>query len=200
VLLTALSSCGDQAHPSAPTGQPGQAGQAIGGALERRTGPASHLLVADAMPTAGPGWSDTTTANEDYTVLGPCHLTSLVDIGALNAVRRTWRSGHAVPRAIQVVAKFADTKSAWRAHEVLGAWMDDCAGRVDGDVGPMRDVTVATGFGQAYRVGQGDKATDVGIVRKGAYLSVVTLLGRSAKLPEDSSVAKVAVKRIAATF
>ena len=105
-----------------------------------------------------------------------------------------------MPRAVQVVARFADNKSAWRAHEVLDSWRTDCAGRVDGKVGPLREVAVATGVGQAYRVAQGDRATDLGIVRKGAYLSVVALVASPAKLPEDSALAKAAVKRIAATF
>ena len=55
-------------------------------------------------------------------------------------------------------------------------------------------------MGQAYRVAQDDRATDLGIVRKGAYLSVVVLVGSPAKLPDDSALAKAAVKRIAATF
>jgi hypothetical protein len=98
------------------------------------------------------------------------------------------------------VAKFADNKSAWRAGQVLEAWRSDCAHRVAGTVGPLREVAVSTGAGRAYRVAEADRATDVGIVRKGEYLSVVTLVSSPTKLPEDSAVAKAAVKRIAATF
>jgi hypothetical protein len=195
--LTALTSCGDKAHTSVPTEA---AGGAIGGAQARKDGPATHLLAADKMPTAGASWASTHTAADDFEVLGPCHLASLADIGALAAVRRTWIASGSVPRAVQVVARFADNKSAWRAHQVLDSWRADCADRVEGTVGPLRDVAVATGVGQAYRVAQGDRATDLGIVRKGEFLSVVALVGPPAKLPDDSAVAKSAVKRIAATF
>ncbi len=194
--LTALTSCGDKAHTSVPAEA---AGGAIGGAQARKNVPAAHLLAADKMPTAGAAWSATDTA-DDFEVLGPCHLASLADIGALAAVRRTWSASGPLPRAVQVVAKFADNKSAWRAHQVLDSWRAECADRVEGTVGPLREVSVATGVGQAYRVAQSERATDLGIVRKGEYLSVVALVGSPTKLPEDSAVARSAVKRIAATF
>jgi hypothetical protein len=195
VGLTVLTSCGDQAHTSTPT-------QAIDRAVAsaRRSGPATHLLAADKMPTAGADWTGTDTDDNDLQVLGPCHLTSLVDIGALAAVRRTWAVDGAVPRAVQVVAKFADNKSAWRAHQVLASWQAGCADRIDGTVGVLRDVAVSTGAGQAYRVAEGDRATDLGILRKGEYLSVVALVASPAQLPDDSALAKSAVKRIAASF
>jgi hypothetical protein len=189
VAVTVLTSCGDEAHPSS----------AIAQVPKRKIGPAAHLLATDKMPTAGADWTgvDTTDADE---VLGPCHLTSLVDIGALSAARRTWSSSASSPKAVQVVAKVADNKSAWRAHQVLDSWQADCAGRVDGTVGDRRAVEVATGSAEAYRVAQGDRATDLGIVRKGEYLSVVALVGAPGDLPDDSTVARAAVKRIAATF
>lgn len=196
IALSAVSSCGDQAHTS---GVPG-AGQAIGGALERRSSPASHLLAADKMPTPGAPWSATQTVNDDFSVLGPCHLASLTDIGAVATARRTWSMSSALPRATQVVARFADGKSAWRAHQVLGSWRERCADQVDGHVGPMRSAPVPKGVGEAYRVDNGDTATDLGILRKGAYLSVVVLDAAPSQLPRDSSVSKTALRRIAATF
>lgn len=190
LALTVLTSCGDSAHPSAPS-------QSIGAA---RTGPAAHLLTTAQMPTAGAEWVSVDTVSNDVEVLGPCHLTSLVDIGALGAVRRTWSSGSALPRAVQVVARFADNKSAWRAHQVLDAWQADCGSRAEGDVGPLRDVAVTTGVAQAYRVGTPHQATDLGIVRKGSYLSVVAVVAPGGDVPADSTLARVAVKLIAATF
>lgn len=196
LALTALSSCGDIAHTSAPSGE---AAGAIGNALERRSGPASHLLADDAMPTAGAAWSSTATIT-DVSVLGPCHLTSLVDIGALTAVRRTWTSAKTTPRAVQVVAKFADGKSAWRAHQVLVSWRGDCATEDDLDVTALRPVPVPIGVGNAYRVGRGTRATDVGILRKGRWLSVVAVVAPSSAVPTHSALARAAVKRIAATY
>jgi hypothetical protein len=150
------------------------------------------------MPSAGTSWAGTDTATNDVEVVGPCHLTSLVDIGALDAVRRTWRAEADMPRAVQVVARFADNKSAWRASQVLEAWQAECEDHVDGSVGPLQDVAVSTGAGQAYRVAEDDRATDLGILRKGEYLSIVALV--AASLPDDSTLATAAVKRIAATF
>ena len=196
VAVSALSSCGDEAHPS---GAGADAGQAIGRQLPRKAGPAAHLLADDKMPTAGSDWRGVDTSDSDE-VLGPCHLTSLVDIGALSTARRTWSSDGSSPRAVQVVAKFADNKSAWRAHEVLDSWQDDCAGRISGSVGSRRSVAVPTGAAEAYRVDQGDRATELGIVRKGEYLSVVSLVAPADQLPDDSSATKAALKRIAATF
>jgi hypothetical protein len=195
--LTALTSCGDEAHTRVPTER---AGAAIGAAQARKDSPSAHLLAADQLPTAGASWSSTETARDDLEALGPCHVAALFDIGALTVARRTWTTDASMPHAVQVVAKFADNKSAWRAHEVLDSWRTDCPGRVDGKVGPLREVAVATGVGQAYRVAQDERATDLGIVRKGAYLSVVVIVASPANLPEDSALAKAAVKKIAATF
>ncbi len=191
LALVVLTSCGDSAHPSAPPQ----------GIAQARTGPSAHLLSTGQMPTVGADWSSTDTVANDVEVLGPCHLTSMVDIGALSAVRRTWSTdAGAVPRAVQVVARFADNKSAWRAHQVLAAWQADCGERIDDAVGPLREVPVSTGMGQAYRVAGKVQATDLGIVRKGAYLSVVAVVAAAGDVPADSAVAKAAVKKIAATF
>ena len=130
LALVVLTSCGESAHTSAPPQ----------GIAQARTGPSAHLLSTGQMPTAGADWSSVDTVANDVEVLGPCHLTSLVDIGALSAVRRTWSTdGGAVPRAVQVVARFADNKSAWRAHQVLDSWQADCGERTDDAVGPLRE-------------------------------------------------------------
>ncbi len=202
VAVTALTSCGDAASPSAPDGRTrSDAGQAIGARVQaRRSGPAAHLLAADKMPTAGADWTDVATTDNDVQVLGPCHLASLVDIGAMTSVRRTWSAGSSSPKAIQVVARFADNKSAWRAHQVLDSWQADCAANTDGTVGERRTVAVSTGVAEAYRVAQGSAVTDLGIVRKGEYVSVVALLGPADALTADSALARAALKRIAATF
>ena len=67
-------------------------------------------------------------------------------------------------------------------------------------MGSRRAVAVTTGAAEAYRVDQGDRATDLGIVRKGEYLCVVSLVAPADQLPADSAATKAALKRIAATF
>jgi hypothetical protein len=174
---------------------PSQSAGAVGG---------SHLLADDKMPTPGVAWSGNATVTDDASVLGPCHLASLVDIGALSAVRRTWTVAGLprglAPRGIQVVARFADGRSARRAHQVLLAWQDDCAADDDLDVAPLRTVSVDAGVGNAYRVGHGTRATDLGILRKGSWISIVVLVAPSGQVPADSALARTAIKRVAATF
>jgi hypothetical protein len=195
-LVLALTAIGF----SAPATSGGVTEGATDRTTERRPSPASHLLAPDRMPTPDAAWSETATATDDLSVLGPCHVASLVDIGALTSVRRTWSSPGSTHRATQWVARFADSRSAWRAHQVLVAWRDDCAAEDDRDVTAMRSVSVATGVGNAYRVRQGSRATDVGVLRKGSWISVVAVVGPSSRIPIDSTLARTAVKRIAATF
>ena len=187
VAVTALSSCGDHS------------GQAIGAAVpEKAIGSAAHLLSAGDMPSAGTAWRKVTTKKSDD-VMGPCHLTSLVDIGALEVSQRTWviRKGD-TPVGRQVVARFADNKSAFRAHEVLDSWQADCGDRRAGTVEARVPVDVPTGKAEAYRVVEGNAATVIGILRKGQYVSVLSLTGPALGVAEHQS--SDALKRIAATF
>ncbi len=190
VAVTALASCGEQAD---------RAGQAIGAAVPKKvTGPAAHLLTTGDMPSAGTAWRKTSTRDSDD-VIGPCHLTSLVDIGALEVTQRTWlvHKGQ-TPVGRQVVARFADNKSAWRAHEVLDSWHGDCGDRRVGSVEARLQVDVPTGQAEAYRVVQGNVATAVGILRKGQYLSVFSLTGPALVVTARQS--SEALSGIAGTF
>ena len=107
---------------------------------------------------------------------GACQKTSLVDIGAVHAVRRDFAGpdGSGVA-ARQIVAKFADAKSAWRAEQVLRAWRDDCEERLDyprkdGRPAGRRSRPTPAAAGH-YRLTYGSRrATDAagtGIVRNG---------------------------------
>ena len=111
---------------------------------------AAHLLDADGLPPLGHGsWSVAATGPEDPeqdTVVGACQKTLLGTIGAVETVRRTFTAPGRL-QATQVVARFADSRSAWRAHEVLAAWRADCAERVGGDVGPLEPLDVHAGTG-----------------------------------------------------
>ncbi|MEO6511231.1 MAG: hypothetical protein ABIO16_09585 [Nocardioides sp.] len=166
VAVTGLTACGDRA------------GQAIGAAVPRKaTGPAAHLMAENDAPSGGSAWRKIRTTDSDD-VVAPCHLTSLVDIGALEVSQRTWsvRKG-STPISRQVVARFADNKSAWRAHQVLDSWHGDCGDRRAGTVEARVPVDVPTGNAEEYRVVTGNVATAIGILRKGEYLSVFSLTG-----------------------
>jgi hypothetical protein len=85
-----------------------------------RTTAASHLLTAARMPSpaGGTAWRIADRGRENA-VVGACQKTDLQTIGAISVVRRSFASGPDGPWATQVVAQFADARSAWRAHEVL---------------------------------------------------------------------------------
>ena len=167
---------------------------------------------ADRRPDAVAGretvWRITDRGPEDAAV-GACQKTDLETIGAISAVRRSFASGPDGAWATQVVAEFADPKSAWRAHEVLRAWQADCEERLDfarTEVGPLRTVDVRAGTGEGYRTAYGPRsaargwATGLGIVRRGSHLSVVEYRTAATDYPTDRDPARMAVRRIARTF
>jgi hypothetical protein len=184
----------------------------LGQPLLRPAPLASHLLSGPRMPTPDDE-TEWTQASElvvdDDAVVGACHKTGLQSIGALSSVRRTYTSGPGGAVATQVVAEFADPKSAWRAQEVLRAWQADCAERLDfarEAVGPLRSVTVRAGTGENYRTAYGPesagrgRAAGLGIVRHGSHLSVVEIVTARASHLGDRAPARMAVRRIARTF
>jgi hypothetical protein len=171
----------------------------------RRSPLEAHLLAAEQVPALArrEGWTVTTTGTEDSVSVGACQKTSLETIGAVSAVRRTYApAGDAHGRATQVVAKFADDKSAWRAHEVLRSWHEEC----EAEVGPLRDVTVDAGTGENYRVRYAAsevrraRVAAFGIVANGPYLSVVEIKALRRDFPTDRAPARAAVRRIARSF
>ena len=175
-----------------------------------RTTPASHLLTAARMPSPDgeTTWRIADRGREDA-VVGACQKTDLQTIGAISAVRRSFASGPDGPWATQVVAEFADAKSAWRAHQVLRAWQADCEDRLDfarTEVGPLRPVDVRAGTGEGYRTAYGPRsatrgwATGLGILRRGSHLSVVEYRTAATDYPTDRDPARMAIRRIARTF
>ena len=174
-----------------------------------RTSPLeAHLLTAAQVPaltrgTDRSGWTLGATGPEDSVSVGACQKTSLETIGAVTAVRRTFTpAGDARGTATQVVARFADRKSAWRAHEVLRSWHEDC----EAEVGPLRTVEVGAGTGENYRVRYAAtgparaRLAAFGIVAHGAYLSVVEITAVRRDFPADKAPARVAVRRISRSF
>lgn len=176
--------------------------------VARTDGAWSHLLDAGTLPAAteDAAWTISGTGPETAHPVGACQKTPLEDIGALHAVRRAYAGPEdAGLRARQVVARFADPRSAWRAHRVLQAWRDDCEERLDyptKEVGPMRAVDLESGAGGHYRATYGVKkdtdASGLGIVRQGRWLSIVSLTATEGDYP--AAWARRAVRRIAATF
>jgi hypothetical protein len=179
--------------------------------VQRRSTTLAHLLSEDVMPSLSRGrsWLVQDEGPEGDQAVGACQKTPLVSIGALTATRRVYAAERGEARATQVVARFADSQSAWRANEVLSSWREDCEERLDfprKDVGPMEDVPVDAGIGASYAAAYGAKpeATGVsagfGIVRKGSYLSIVELAAPPAEWPHAWDPARTAVRRIARTF
>lgn len=164
----------------------------------RRADTAAHLLPVEDLPAIGGTWSVAVTeGGEQDPTVGACQKTGLGTIGAVESVTRTYTSNGAV--AVQVVARFGDAKSAWRAHAVLEAWRTDCAERLRNvTVSELEDVTVPAGTGSSYRAEQRLRAAGLGILRNGAYLTVVEIA--AAGYPSRWEPARVAVRRIARTF
>lgn len=175
--------------------------------MARPDGSRTHLLTAETMPPAGKaGWTVAATGPESSRRVGACQQASLVDIGALHAVIRVFTGpDDEGPRSRQLVARFADGKSAWRAHEVLRTWRSECEDHLDRprtDVGPMERVDLDSARAGHYRATFGPKkdtdAAGLGIVRAGRWLSVVEIAAAADAFPEDWT--RRAVRRIAATF
>jgi hypothetical protein len=171
----------------------------------------THLLSGLRMPSPGGiAWSRVSDGDPGASaVVGACQKTDLETIGAVSAVRRSFASDASGAAATQVVAEFADPKSAWRAHEVLRAWQADCEERLDfarKEVGPLRHVAVRAGSGENYRTDYGPQsaergwATGLGIVRRGSHLSVVELRTAASAYPSGRDPSRIAVRRIARTF
>jgi hypothetical protein len=206
----AASSAADSASttPSTAHSAPSSPGRHKVGALQPRTRAAAptHLLEAAQLPAvADRAWTVSGTRPEDPVAdpaVGACQKTPLGTIGAVEAVRRTFRAA-AGQTATQVVARFADAKSAWRAHRVLVAWRDDCESRrSDATVGRLLPVTVVTGTASSYRASYGarPRASGLGILRTGAYLTVVEVTTAPESYPTSWDPVRVAVRRIARTF
>ena len=192
------------ASTTAPTRSPALAARRHGHRKAGELAPLSrsaetHLLDADRLPTVG-GRAWDVTADAPAGRVGACQKTDLATIGATAAASRSFRAADGVT-ATQVVARFADAKSAWRAHQVLVAWRDDCESRVDGaSVGPLRPVTVTTGTGDSYRGRFAAREAGLGVLRTGSYLTLVEVSARGAGYPTSWDPTRVAVRRIARTF
>ena len=124
--------------------------------------PAAALLAAAELPQLNDTsvWTERRTGPAGARPFGLCQQFSLLDIGAMNAVERTFTTGTSGPdtagdTAGQQVAEFPDAQNAVRASKVIEAWHRRCAGRVKGrnvKVRPITDVAVPQGRAWWYLV------------------------------------------------
>ena len=179
----------------------------------RRDGtPAQHLLSAARLPALGDDLAWTVGRHRRRGTRADRRLPE--DLarrhrGRCSAVRREFAGpdGSGVA-ARQIVAKFADAKSAWRAEQVLRAWRDDCEERLDyrrKDGRPARGGRHRRGRRRAttalsYGSRRATDAAGTGIVREGRWLTIVEITAASDDYPTGWSPARRAVRRIAATF
>lgn len=167
--------------------------------LPRAAAPDTHLLDADRIPTFdGHTWKLSSTGHAG--AVGACQKTELETIGAVEAVSRRFTAEDGLA-AVQVVARFPDAKTAWRAHQVLVAWREDCEERVrDSTVGPMEPVAVTAGTADSYLGSFRARSAGLGILRSGAILTLVEVAAGREAYPTKWDPARVAVRRIARTF
>jgi hypothetical protein len=92
-----------------------------------RTAGGAPLLAAREF---GRGWSVAGTGRERGRLVSGCQQAPLVDIGALTSRIRRFAADGASAR--QAVARFADSRSAWRADRVVAAWGEECADALRG--------------------------------------------------------------------
>ena len=190
---------------------------APGAPLGRARVPASGralLLDPAELPVLADGnrWTTTATTPQDTDPVGVCQRASLTDIGAVSTLRRTFANGHGEARhpagAVQVVADFADARSATRALKVLEAWWRDCTEQLDQPhrrVAAMRTVEVPAGTARAYRATYGPRARaarhleGLAFLRRGATITVVRVEARAGGFAGPrANPARGAVRRLAA--
>jgi len=200
VSPTVQTTSAEPASPS-PTRTTSTSTETTAPVAERPAGLRGMLLAPEELSGT---WTITRTAREGDTGVGSCQVTPMVTIGALSALRRSYASGE--DSAVQVVAKFADTKSAWRSFEVLKSWREKCTARlVAGSiVSTLASVTVSPAVGHRYLVTQPVDAASkqyerVGLVRHGSYLSLIAFfhVGKAITYPVGHEPESLAVKAIA---
>ncbi len=124
--------------------------------------PVAALLAAAELPQFNDTsvWTERRTGPAGARPFGLCQRFSLLDIGAMSAVERTFTTGTSSPdnagdTAGQQVAEFPDAQNALRASKVIEAWHGQCAGRIKGrniKVRPITDVAVPQGRAWWYLV------------------------------------------------
>jgi hypothetical protein len=181
--LVSASAAPASASPASasPSASPSSSSPTAGGTsiTPRPAGLRGLLLDETRLPrTRGTtAWRVEHTGQETDEGFGACQLVPMSTLGATASVVRTF-TGSATTTAAQVVARFADAESAWRATEVLKSWRSRCASRLGSGatVSPLASVPVAPATGHRYVVATAGELTAnerVGIVRRGEVVSIV---------------------------
>ena len=159
--------------------------------------PARGLVAALVTAAELPGLNDqlawqeaSTRSREGRKPFGTCHRFAMTSIGALRVAVRTYAPDQDSPgtTASNLVARFADEKTAKRVYEVLKSWHTQCADQLREkyertDVGKLRTVPVGQGaVGSWYLLvygpaGDPDAAyfDAQGLTRVGSTISVLQM-------------------------
>lgn len=143
------------------------------------------FLTAEEMPGLNDAtvWTDAGTKVEGPQPFGDCAKFLMVDSGAEGAWVRSFMS-EGTQRAAQLIATFADAKSAWRVEGVLRGWHRDCAQQLDADVekvNPIKAAKVSTGKAFTYLLQFGREDAEMhhfngfAVNRKGKHISIVLI-------------------------
>ena len=173
-----------------------------------------RLLDADEMPvvTNDVAWTEASTATQEPEALaGTCHRFAMLSIGAMRVAYRDYAAADGSgARADELVASFADAKTAWRAFEVLKSWHEDCDETLSRwehhEVGPLRTAIVDAGEAHVYllRYGPTDGDADTfdaeGLVMAGSRIAVVRIVhpGQDPDAPDLEAPISAAVRAAAA--
>lgn len=164
-----------------------------------------RLLPAGALTSPAPDltWSEVHTEPHEPRVLaGSCHRFPLVSVGAIRVAHRAYVLGQPrAPRATaeHVVARFADPRTAWRAHEVLLAWHADCgetvADRPGVRVTGLHDLDAAQRYALAWVPDGAERVReDVALVRVDSRVALVRVTTQEADARTGRTAVTAAVR------
>lgn len=154
---SASPSASASSTPSSPTASPEDDDEPTATPAAPGTGPtgtpASDLLAAGELPglNSGSPWTARGTSAVGSEPFGACQKVDVLSLGARGGVERRFDATDAT--GAQQVVDFPDTQTASRAAQVLASWHRDCASRLPGTDGRVRDrqaVPVRTGSAWWY--------------------------------------------------
>lgn len=206
VSATLLAGCADSdGEPKEPAAQDSPATSAPAGTPTNPATPAAPESTAPTTP-AGPAtlaerllstaevpglnaswhWQDGETGPAPAGPFGVCARASLADIGATEAVQRTYfPPDDSDDNAGQQVAEFPDAKTTALAWSVLKSWHDKCgaqaASHPDLAVRPLQPLTTSAGEGRWYLLSwvpaddETGRFETIGMVRAGTRITVLRM-------------------------